>query len=248
MNEEEKQKFLLNIFDYSHLKSFKHPYLINYLTLSDGNEKRGEVDVAKFIVQLFKLKSNQQWHEFVENKSTSNLVEKLLISSLNEIEEKDADNNFIITLKDVFEVRHSDLNYLLKHKDFAIKNLNLFFAFYYFQYLMQTALNVDRFNIDKQNMYKLYYTLDTEKITSTRVTNQRGFNLIRNLYKNLLPNDNLLGYLNELIEKDTFYTLDEIKQLPENEKESLNNELRTFLLVYKNTTNKDEDISYILEN
>lgn len=248
MDEEAKRKFLLNIFDYSHLKSFKHPYLINYLTLSEGNEKRGEVDVAKFIVQLFKLKSNRYWHEFVEDTSTSNLVEKLLISSLNEIEEKDVENNFIVTLKDILEVRYEDLNYLLKHKDFAIKYLNLFFAFYYFQYLMQTALNIDRFNIDNQNMYKLYYTLETEKITSTRVTNQKGFNLIRNLYKNLLPNDNLLGYLNELIESDIFYTLYDIKQMPGNEKEELNNELRSFLIVYKNSTNKEENLSYKLED
>ncbi|WP_253901128.1 DNA phosphorothioation-dependent restriction protein DptG [Staphylococcus sp. CWZ226] len=136
----------------------------------------------------------------------------------------------------------------MEHKDFAIKNLSLFFSFYYFQFLMQTVLTIDRFNVDDSKLFELYYTLDSEKITSTRITNKRGFNLIKSIYKNILANDNLIGYLNELLEYETFYSLQDIKNMDNSDRQKLDDELKTVLEMYKTSMSKQEFIPEDLDD
>lgn len=85
MGEDEKHKFLSNLFNESSIKSFRHPFLLNYYTLSENNEKKGEVDVAKFIMKIFDLSNDENWKKFISDRSTSNLVEDILIESLEKI-------------------------------------------------------------------------------------------------------------------------------------------------------------------
>ncbi|EKS26927.1 DNA phosphorothioation-dependent restriction protein DptG [Staphylococcus sp. HMSC072B07] len=248
MGEDEKHKFLSNLFNESSIKSFRHPFLLNYYTLSENNEKKGEVDVAKFIMKIFDLSNDENWKKFISDRSTSNLVEDILIESLEKIPQQKTDNQFVLINKEIFRERFEDLSFLLEHKDFAIKNLSLFFSFYYFQFLMQTVLTIDRFNVDDSKLFELYYTLDSEKITSTRITNKRGFNLIKSIYKNILANDNLIGYLNELLEYETFYSLQDIKNMDNSDRQKLDDELKTVLEMYKTSMSKQEFIPEDLDD
>lgn len=241
------------IFGFENIKSLKHPYLLNYYPLSQSKDKRGEMDIALYINRIFDLKNNRNWHQFVGDKKTNNLAEKLILDSIEEIEEIDEKNIFKTILGDLLLEKNKDLEFLLKNKDFALKNLDKFFAFYYFQYILQTVLNNDRIRTAKEGvkLYPLYYTLESEKITSSRVTNTSGYNLIKEISKYTLVNENLIGYLNilirELNKNESFYTFTDILNLSSEKQLELNQELQTVLNKYKNVLNKEENIKFNLE-
>ncbi|MBF2262584.1 DNA phosphorothioation-dependent restriction protein DptG [Staphylococcus capitis] len=241
------------IFGFENIKSLKHPYLLNYYPLSQSKDKRGEMDIALYINRIFDLKNNRSWHQFVGDKKTNNLAEKLILDSIEEIEEIDEKNIFKTILGDLLLEKNKDLEFLLKNKDFALKNLDKFFAFYYFQYILQTVLNNDRIRTAKEGvkLYPLYYTLESEKITSSRVTNTSGYNLIKEISKYTLVNENLIGYLNilirELNKNESFYTFTDILNLSSEKQLELNQELQTVLNKYKNVLNKEENIKFNLE-
>ncbi|PTU82940.1 DNA phosphorothioation-dependent restriction protein DptG, partial [Staphylococcus pasteuri] len=145
-DEPQKYEFLERIFGFNQIKSIKHPYILNYYPLSMNKESRGEIDISFFICRIFNLYQNENWHQFVGNKTSKNLVEQILLESIDEIPSDFEENPFVTILQNLFEERQNDLDFLLKHKDFALKNLDKFFAFYYFQYIIQTTLNLEYIN------------------------------------------------------------------------------------------------------
>lgn len=235
IDDEKKIPILNRIFGFENIKSLRHPYLLNYYPLSQGKDKRGEMDIALYLNSIFDLKNNAIWNQFVGDKKSNNLAEKLILDSVEEIKEVEERNIFKSILNDIFIEKNEDLEYLLKNKDFALKNLDKFFAFYYFQFILQTALNIDRIRNVKEGvkLYPLYYTLEFEKITSSRITNTRGYNLIKEINKYTLVNENLLGYLNILIREinkdENFYTFTDIFNLNYEKQLDLNQELKIVL-------------------
>lgn len=253
LDEDQKNKFLNRIFGFNRIDSIKHPFVMNYYPLSEGTERRGETDIALYISQIFNLKENQNWHNFVGNKKANNLVEKILLESITKIPEKDENNSFKTFLNNLFKDKDSDLEFLLTHKDFALKNLDKFFAFYYFQFILQTTLNLEYIKLLKEgvHLHTLYFTLETEKLTSTRETNSNGYNQVKEIKKYTLVNENLLGYLNILInvinQDEKFYSFTDIFQLESNKQEKLNYELQEVLTLYSSVFKKNEAISTELE-
>lgn len=249
LSDEDKIKFLNKVFGYNNIHFINHPYLVNYYPLTNGPEKTGEIQIAQYITEIFNLEKNNRWCQFIGDKQTKNLVEKILLESINQLPTTKNKNPFKSILRDEFKEKDDDLNYLLKHKEFALKNIDKFFAFYYFQHIIQTILNLNNTGnlINGTRLYPLYFTLETEKLTSSRKTNINGYNQIAALKKYTLVNDNLLGYLNDMINiinNDTkFYTLTELLNLPFNQRLELNKELKIVLNKYKCINMKDEELS-----
>lgn len=247
-DENKKSKFLKSLFDYSHLDSFKHPFLLNYKTLSNGEERKGEIEIGKFVNKFFDLSNNKKWIEFIGDKTSKNLVEEILLESINEIDKEEKKNIYKLINEGLYEERTNDLDFLLSHKDFALKYLDLFFAFYYFQYIMQTTLFLDRLNVDNRaQLYKTFFTLESEKLTSTRETNKSGFNLIKEIRDYTLVNEILLGYINHLIEDEEIYSFEDIKEMSSFKKEIINNELKLVLEKYTEVKEKNDWIRESLE-
>ncbi|MDT0708334.1 DNA phosphorothioation-dependent restriction protein DptG [Mammaliicoccus sciuri] len=253
LQEDEKNNALKRIFAFDQISSIKHPYILNYYPLSSTQDRRGEIDIALYLCEIFDLKNNYTWHKFVGDKHASNLVEKILLESIADIPEKKEKNQFTEILNELFHEKTEDLEFLLKHKDFALSNLDKFFAFYYFQYILQTSLNLDHILNLKNGtkLYPLYFTLETEKLTSTRLTNSKGFNMIKDINKSLLANENLLGYLNILLnninQDEKFYNFTDIFNLDVYKQDELNYELNNFLLKYQEVFKKSESPKDSLE-
>ncbi|MCE5044043.1 DNA phosphorothioation-dependent restriction protein DptG [Staphylococcus chromogenes] len=249
LSEKDKINFLDKVFGYTNIHAINHPYLVNYYPLTNGSEKTGEINIAQYISSIFDLRQNSKWCQFIGDKKAKNLVEKILLESIDEIPKVENKNPFKVILNDELKCKIEDLNYLLDHKEFALKNIDKFFAFYYFQYITQTILNLNNINNLKYgtHLYPLYFTLETEKLTSSRKTNINGYNQITSLKNFTLINDNLLGYLNDLINiinnDEKFYTLTEILSLPSNKIVQLNNELKIVLSNYKIINKKNDELS-----
>ncbi|MCH4984493.1 DNA phosphorothioation-dependent restriction protein DptG [Macrococcoides goetzii] len=249
INDVEKEKLINAIFDYSHLDSLKHPYLLNYKTLSEGNESKGEVDLGGFLIELFQLQSDETWKKFIGDKEPSNLIEKILLESLGDLPKEQSKNKFKAISRNLFPHANEDLHHLLRYKDFALKNINLFFSFYYFQYIIQNAISADRINkTEMKGIFPLYYTLENENITGTRETNKHGYNIVKEIHNNLLIDERLVGYLNLLVDDDNFYSITEMLNFEGEKASQFNNELYIFMSLYKTNINKREDLSQDTES
>lgn len=241
LDDAEKEKLIHSILDYNHLDSLKHPYLLNYKTLSEGNEKKGEMDVGNFITVLFRLKEDEVWKRFIGDKEPTNLIEKMLLESLGDLPRSNTSSKFKAVGRDLFPYASEDLHYLLKYQDFALKNLSLFFSFYYFQYIIQNAIVSDRINkTPVSKLYPLYYTLDIENITGSRDTNRYGYNVVKEIHNNLLVDERLVGYLNQLIDHEGFFTITEMLNFEGQQAVKFNSELYTFISLYKLNIGKEE--------
>src|SRR5699024_8384996 len=156
----------LNFFTNSQtLSSLNHPFLINYLPNSDGNDIKGEVEIALLLNQLLDLHSRESWKEIVGDKEYTNLFEKIIMDSIVNLKSAESKNDYIVFNKENFKYLSKDLEYLTKNKDFFMRNIGRFLAFYYFQYLIQTSLYLNNFENTSTDFIPLYFTLDSEKIT-----------------------------------------------------------------------------------
>ncbi|MFC0137965.1 DNA phosphorothioation-dependent restriction protein DptG [Staphylococcus petrasii] len=181
LDETQKNILLDRLFDFDKISSINHPRILTFQPLSDGSDKKGEVNIALYISKAFDLKNNLAWKNFINTTKSNNLMEKMFFDSIKQIDTKETKNNFVTLPDNLFITRNEDLEFLLNHKDFALKNLDKFFAFYYFQYITQTVINIDNLNKIKNGveLEPLYFTLDSEKLSSTRITYKKGFNYIK---------------------------------------------------------------------
>ncbi|SUM42812.1 DNA phosphorothioation-dependent restriction protein DptG [Staphylococcus petrasii] len=249
LNETQKNILLDRLFDFDKISSINHPRILTFQPLSDGSDKKGEVNIALYISKAFDLKNNLAWKNFINTTKSNNLMEKMFFDSIKQIDTKETKNNFVTLPDNLFTTRNEDLEFLLNHKDFALKNLDKFFAFYYFQYITQTVINIDNLNKIKNGveLEPLYFTLDSEKLSSTRITYKKGFNYIKERKKFTLANDNLIGYLNIIIKNlegtSTFYSLTDILNFDENKIKTINHELSEMMKAYKMRLPKEEEVT-----
>lgn len=249
LDETQKNILLDRLFDFDKISSINHPRILTFQPLSDGSDKKGEVNIALYISKAFDLKNNLAWKNFINTTKSNNLMEKMFFDSIKQIDTKETKNNFVTLPDNLFITRNEDLEFLLNHKDFALKNLDKFFAFYYFQYITQTVINIDNLNKIKNGveLEPLYFTLDSEKLSSTRITYKKGFNYIKERKKFTLANDNLIGYLNIIIKNlegtSTFYSLTDILNFDENKIKTINHELSEMMKAYKMRLPKEEEVA-----
>ncbi|MEN2032691.1 DNA phosphorothioation-dependent restriction protein DptG [Staphylococcus hominis] len=252
--ENKKNNLLKRLFDFNTISSINHPRVLSYYPLSDSPDKKGEVNIALYLCNILKLKENSAWINFINTAKYNNLMEKIFFESVKKIDENETHNHFTTIIDNLFETTAEDLDYLLNYKDFALRNLDKFFAFYYFQYITQTIINIDNLNKleNGPELVPLYYTIDSEKLSASRITYKKGFNILKERKKYTLANDNLLGYLNILINDientNVFYSFTDILNFEDNKKIKLNIELSKMMNLYKTRLEKQEQISNDLLN
>lgn len=247
---ESLEEEIINGLTSSHtVKSMNHPFFINYIPSSNEKDSKGEIEIANLLLKLFNLDTNEYWKKSVGNKKYTNLLEKIMLDSLKELNQNEAKNEYLIFNKSNYKYMVNDLEYLTSKKDFFMKNIHNFFAFYYFQYIMQTTIYLNSFENQNSDFINLYFTLESEKITSTRQTVKEGFNLVTSLRRDLLVNDNLIGYINFLIESEDTYSIQQILEFEVNQKDILNQKLISFLKQYAGITdNKEFDYLKVYQN
>lgn len=236
------ENFTELLLDEDVLNNLQNPYLMLYYPLADGDESKGEIEVATLLSWFFDLSNHQPWQNFVMNKNYSNLVEEMIIDSLPELNPKKRKSRFFVGMNVEYyrTIGQGDLNVLLNHPDFFMKNNELFFAYYYFFYVSQLVLNINR-NSASNGPIPMFYALDSEKISRTRESVNKGFNLLNEERKSLLARNDVLDYLNVLLgNKDTYFFLGDFNKLSIWEKDKLEINLREFNDFYRTINGKSE--------
>lgn len=236
-NKQEFIELLMKNFDSFNFKSL---YFIKFISLSDSNERVGEIEIALLLNELFNLSELQEWYEKLNSSEPKNLLEKLLSQSFPEINEdtKKRRNFHLMDGEYYRSLAQRDLVLLLKDREFFIENMELFFAYYYFFYVTQVMVKIQMSNAN-ENPEELYYALESERITSTRLAHTAGYKKVVSTKKDLLPRLDYLDYLNVLIgNKGKYYFTKDFNELTFEEETILEENLNKFNAYYAVAKNK----------
>lgn len=173
-----------------------HPHILQYIPLASGSEATGEKNIALFIRDCL-LASPESIAQFFAKSDASNLLIKLILEQLNNLETKEIKQKYHPLLPMISEVFQEDMEFLIKHRDYFINNIDLFLAYYYFFYITQVTLKLNqKHNGNWNTLTEVVYTLDWESTSKTRPSYNRGYRNIKEAGKHLLVHVNCLEHLN----------------------------------------------------
>ncbi|WP_054200015.1 DNA phosphorothioation-dependent restriction protein DptG [Clostridium baratii] len=212
-----------------------HPYLYQYIQLTEGPEGKGESDIARFICDVI-LMNNYKFKSFFEKNDTNHMITKLIISKLDNLVHYESKEVFVNNLSFISDVAIEDVDFLYKHKEFFLKNFSNLLAYYYFYYITQLGIKLNkRSGADYSKPEEIYYLLDWESASRNRKSVENGYKLIKSQCKNLLININIIEHLNFIFgvkNKNFKQIYDLFKAMNEYEKKELLEALKKWVDFY----------------
>lgn len=191
-----------------------HANIFNYLQFTDDKEGVGEKDIAKFLYDVLFL-NNDEIKKIFEDTDNKNMITKLILNKLSGLEKQSSDVKYENKLKFITKIATEDFNFMLKNKEFFLKNFPNLLAYYYFYYITQFSIKINKkfsTEVDYNKPEEIYYLLDWERASKNRRSDIKGYRYIKEESKNLLININLVEHLNALFNVRG-YALVEIKKM-----------------------------------
>ena len=184
------------------------PQLFSYLPLSEGDESKGEIEIASLIRDVLWAKE-ERIEEVLLNAEPDIVLTKFLIDNLDLLKDDEKNQKkYDKKLEHISELFMEDFEYLLKFEDYFIDNFDKLLSYYYFYYITQLYLNL-KTEHDKKS-HELYYILNWESASKKRKSYEYGYtNRIKSGSDKLLLWVYALEHLNFLFDEEgkTFYEL-----------------------------------------
>ncbi|WP_078410113.1 DNA phosphorothioation-dependent restriction protein DptG [Priestia abyssalis] len=176
-----------------------HPHLFQYLPLSDGADKKGEQDIAMFLMDVL-LDGKEGMAEIFEKQDSDDLISRLILNGLDHLERSERERRYVNQLPYLSRLFEEDFRFLMKHEDYFKTHYHLFLSYYYFLYIIQLTLKLaqgSKAAFDRNN--EVYFTLDWEGTSKNRKGYAQGYQMIKDATRYLLIHINCLEHLNFLI-------------------------------------------------
>lgn len=217
-----------------------HAFILQYVKFTEGSEAKGEESIAKFIYDVI-LNRNSNLKRIFENKNSENIIIKLILEKLDTLEDRKEEKSYINNLDFISKVANEDLEFMMNHEEFFLKNFQNILAYYYFYYITQLVVKLNKKSkADYTIPEEIYYLLDSEKASNNRRSVNKGYKLIKNESRNLLLNMNLVEHLNFIfgVEGQNFRNIYEIYELMDSiEKKEVLRALNEWIDIYRECFN-----------
>lgn len=144
---------------------------LSYMNFVSSNNVIREI--SRFLFEIF-LNDGFDQSIFEDDSNTENLLDQLIIQCLPELSNVTTKaspsryHNLFPEIKDQFL---EDFRFLASRTTFLLKHVEDFFKFYYFHYLSQTVLHFNDFGAVPARIKPIYYTMDWETLSETRLAN-----------------------------------------------------------------------------
>lgn len=223
--------------------------LLQYLPLSPGKDRKGEARVGEFLINLLRLRENENFIKMFKGDEPGNLYEKVIFESLDNeskgISKKPRNFQYYDKKKYFSKFFDNDMNNFKNDEEYFYAHIGELLEFYYFTYVIQTIMRISDGNIDREeNIIPIFFNLGNESVSQSRKTIQQGYNLVSQHSQGLLMDTDILNYLNILIpEQGYFYWKNEILSDEFAYKDELLSNLREFIPLFSANLNSD-----VLEN
>ncbi|MGL5550247.1 MAG: DNA phosphorothioation-dependent restriction protein DptG [Culicoidibacterales bacterium] len=193
----ELKLMLKALFFESETLNFFHPKIMSY---RQGEVSSFNKDVAEFLYENLGMNESCLKTDFKRllNKQPDNVLELLMLSSLPPLEVTTGyDAKFLVQSTKVKTLFQKDLQFILQYPETFMQNFHNLIEYYYFFTVSQMLTNLSQFfdaNLDVITEY--YFTLETEKVSKTRLTYENGWRMIESHTRKSFTHTNVLQVLN----------------------------------------------------
>lgn len=229
--------------EYSTIRIF-HSHLFQYLPLSEGTDKKGEKEIAKFLFDVL-LDEREEVKEIFEKSDSNDLISRLVLNRLKHLESNETKRRYVSVFPFISKLFKEDFLFLAEHKDYFRTHYHLFLGYYYFIYITQVTLKLSqgvKANFSGNN--EVYFTLDWESASKNRKGYTHGYQMIKDAGKNLLIHINCLEHLKFLMGENGGSSYPQLKesyqQLSDEEKEEFLKMLHDWIMEYRRHLALDE--------
>lgn len=201
ISDEDKPYFyrLLRMYLMDENKAIKlfHPHIYQYIPLTSGSEAKGEKGIAQFLFDA--LLEGLDLASFFGKSSSDHLLAMLILDQLDHLKSQEHQKKYYTKLPQIMKVFQEDIQFLTKSSEYFVQNIDLFLAYYYFFYITQLTLKLHmRHKADYAELNNVFFTLDWEGASKSRMGYDRGYRQIKEAARDLLVNVNCLEHLNTL--------------------------------------------------
>lgn len=176
---------------------FFHPQIMNY---RHGDTSNFNKDVAQFLYENLEMNVDEVKEQFsnILNKQPDNVLELLMLSSLPELEQTlEIKPEFLIQSPKVKQLFKKDMQFILQYPETFVQNFHNLIEYYYFLTVSQIVTNLSEFfDADAETITGYYFTLETEKVSKTRLTYENGWRMLESHVRKSFTHTNMLQVIN----------------------------------------------------
>ncbi len=137
-------------------------------------------------------------NELVKNSAlNANVLDKLVESHLPNLSEKKAGRTYLALFPEIKRLFTQDIIFLIKSSNAEFSEITRLISYYYFFYVSQVVLMLNRFFNGKCEVVPVYFCISSEKTSQSRNCFQNGWRKIDGLLDNMLVHAVLLEILNQ---------------------------------------------------
>jgi len=188
-----------------------NPYLFSYIPLSNNKQYIGEKDIALFLRDIF-CQNNDDLIDFFEIKKSNHAIINLILSNITKLDDKTYEVKYKSVLTNIVDLFNEDINYAIKHEKFLINNISNIFELYYFFYVSQLVLKLNKdYHEYDEDIEELYFLLDWESVDKNRKTvNGYGWRFLQSKSDNLAAKISVVDQINILFGGKNYSLLSDI--------------------------------------
>lgn len=221
-----------------------NPYLFLYIPLSNNKRSKGQHEIALFFRDIFS-KDNEKLREFFTNKETNHTFIKFILNYIPSLPNEDTPVKYVKKLDSIVDLFSEDINFAVDNTEFLIENINKIFAYYYFFYISQLILKLNKeFDTDDNEIDDLYFLLDWEKASKNRKTIKKGYKFLKEKNTSTFTRVCLIDQLNTLTGNNGYLQYDILNfynDLNYESKKSLLYYLKKWTATYQYVQNFDDN-------
>lgn len=240
IDDEDKNHFKYLIqnqfFDENNELGIFHSCIFQYVHMESGEQKK----FAQFIYSIFSNEEITKSYQNIIQQSPNNVLYRLMIEALPPLEkvtkvEKTDYKNMVPYVTNIFE---QDFLFMLKRPKFMMEYLERIIKYYYFFYISQTVLKLNRFfEGEETEVEPLYFKVDWENSSQSRDHYSQGWDKLSKQLRNLFSHVVTLEFLNYIHESNRAMSYHDIAQsliqLSEEELSQLYEALEDLIAWYK---------------
>lgn len=205
-------------------------------------------EISKFIAEIFfeydySGKGNLK-DKLLENKEgqANNILFKLLKETLPDLpsSKKKKTLDYYRHNSDLFEVFREDFEFILEDENLLIDSITDLLKYYFFYYIARLSTSLNNFfdeEKEEDKQYKLFFSLDREKLSKHRLAYTQGWVFLEKRIKNLFSHVCCLEFLSYIQTEESHETYSKLKKyiqdLTEEQKEAYHHSLGELLEYYK---------------
>lgn len=236
-------------------RSMRSSKLLQYIPLSAGKDKKGEIRIGEFLIDLLKLRSNDSFVNMFKENQPNNLYENIIFESLDNEEEnqKQSHHNFKYYDDSNYFSRFfdNDMRNFKKDNEYFYAHIGELLEFYYLTYVIQATMRISNATVkNNEKIIPIYFNFGNESVSKTRQSIQSGYPTAYQHGQGLLMDIDILNYANILIPDEHFYWKNEILDSEFLYKNELFNNLNEFIKEFCKQLNQEviEKINFEYQN